>query len=473
MAAFAVMVDLHPSETINEAPHSTGLGRYFINRPNPSVVQYLLGSRSCLFKAASTGDTARMTKRRSRLFLITLALGCAIAARAGSWPEFRGPTAQGNSGARNVPIEWSPVTNVVWRSAIGRGWSSPVISNGRIYLSSADPQGSDVSLRAVCLDQASGKILWDEEVMKAGQEAATQVHSKNGLASPTPIVRDSRLYVHFGHMGTAALDPSGQVLWTQTSIKYSPVHGNGGSPLLIDDLIVFSCDGGADPFLAALDAKTGEIRWKTPRNTPARNKFSFSTPLELTTGGKKMIVSPASGFVGGYSPKDGRELWRVRYGEGYSVVPRPLSGHGLLYVSSGFDRPVIYAIDLSKATGDSTDSAIKWQQPKGAPATPSFLLIGQEIYMVSDAGIASCLDALTGEVLWNERLGGNFSASPVTAEGRIYFLNEAGVTFVVRANSKIDLLARNELEERALASPALDDGAIFIRTESSLWRIGR
>jgi outer membrane protein assembly factor BamB len=262
------------------------------------------------------------------------------------------------------------------------------------------------------------------------------------------------------------------VLWTQTSIQFRPVHGNGGSPLLIEDLLVFSCDGADDPLLAALDASTGKVLWKTPRNTSARNKFSFSTPLELAVDGRKIIVSPTSGFVGGYSPSDGQELWRVRYGQGYSVVPRPVFGNGLLYICSGFDRPVLYAIDPSGAKGDATESAIKWQQAKGVPTTPSLLLAGNEVYMVSDGGIASCLDAMTGEVIWSERLGGNFSASPVLAEGRIYMVNEAGTTFVLRADRKFQLLAKNDLSERALASPALDNGAIFIRTESHLWKIG-
>jgi outer membrane protein assembly factor BamB len=170
------------------------------------------------------------------------------------------------------------------------------------------------------------------------------MHSKNSPASATPVVTADRLYVHFGHMGTAALDLSGKVLWRQTSVTYPPVHGNGGSPVLVGGLLVFNCDGAKDPFVAALDAGSGEVRWKTPRDTPAKSKFSFSTPLVIEVEGRAQLVSAASGFVGGYDPADGRELWRVRYGEGYSVVPRPVYSHGLLFVSSGFDSPVLYAI---------------------------------------------------------------------------------------------------------------------------------
>ncbi len=391
-----------------------------------------------------------------------------------SWPEFRGPTAQGHSEAHNVPVHWSATSNVIWSVSVpGGGWSSPVISEGKIYLTTALPENAGVSLRVLCFDEGKGSMLWNKEVLRAEAGATKQIHSKNSLASPTPIVRDGRIYVHFGHMGTAALDLSGKILWTQTSIKYSPVHGNGGSPALVGGLLVFGCDGAEEPFLAALDTQTGEVRWKTARDSAARRKFSFSTPLILKLDGKETIISPASGFVGGYSPQEGKELWRVRYGEGYSVVPRPVFGHGLLYLSSGYDRPMLYAIEPAGASGDATESHVRWKQAKGAPNTPSPLLIGNELYIVSDGGIASCLNALTGEAHWSERLGGDFSASPVTTEGRIYFVNESGLAFVLHAGKAFEILAKNDLNERSLASPALDEGAIFLRTESHLWRIGK
>jgi outer membrane protein assembly factor BamB len=405
-------------------------------------------------------------------FLGAVALAWNGFAAALEWPEFRGPTGQGISEARNVPVSWSTTSNVVWKTAVPEGWSSPVISKGKVYLTGATNMGDGVSLRALCLDLESGKVVWDVEAIRTENEAARVKHSKNGLASPTPIVRDGKLYVHFGHMGTAALDLDGKVLWKQTSIKYHPVHGAGGSPALVDGLLVFSCDGSNDPFLAALDAGTGEIKWKTARNTPAKSQFSFSTPLVVTVDGAEQLISPFSGFVAGYEPKTGKEIWRSSYGEGYSVIPRPVFAHGLLFVSSGYDHPVIYAVDPKGAKGDVTDSAIKWQEAKGAPNTPSMLAVGDELYVVSDAGIATCFDAKTGKAHWSERLGGGFSASPVVAEGRIYFLNEAGVGFVLKASKSFELLAKNELGERTLASPAVLDGMILIRSAGHLWRIG-
>ena len=203
------------------------------------------------------------------------------------------------------------------------------------------------------------------------------------------------------------------------------------------DALIFSADGQKDPFLAALDIRTGEVRWKVPRNSPAKKQFSFSTPLAIEVAGATQVISPASGFVAAYAPQDGRELWRVRYGEGYSVVPRPVFAHGLLFVSSGFDQPVVYAIRPEAATGDATSSNVAWTYKKGAPCTPSMVVVGDELFFVSDGGIATCADARSGEVHWAERLGGDFSASPVAAEGRVYFVNESGVCFVVNAAEEV------------------------------------
>ena len=206
------------------------------------------------------------------------------------WPQFRGPTGQGLSAAKGVPVEWSANSHLAWKTEVpGHGWSSPVLSQGKLYLTSAvpDPGSSDVTLHALCLDAAEGRVLWDSEVFRPDPASVAKSHSKNSPASATPIVSTDRLYVHFGHMGTAALDLSGKVLWRQTGLKFSPVHGNGGSPILLDGELIFGCDGDKEPFLAALDAETGEVRWKTPRNSPARKPFSFCTPLAIEIAGRR------------------------------------------------------------------------------------------------------------------------------------------------------------------------------------------
>jgi outer membrane protein assembly factor BamB len=393
---------------------------------------------------------------------------------ADSWPEFRGPGAQGISTATNVPVSWSATSNIAWKVAVpGKGWSSPVLAGGKIYLTTAcQTEGSgEVSLRVICLSAADGRTLWNVEAIHPDSSVLIPGHMKNSLASPTPIIHGDRLFAHFGHMGTACLTLDGKVLWRQQALKYSPVHGNGGSPLLVDSALVFNCDGLTDPFVAALDAKTGNVKWKTPRDTQAKKKFSFSTPLLVDRGGSKQVVSAGSGFVAGYDPVDGRELWRFRYGNGYSVVPRPVLSGDLLFISSGFDLPILYAIRLDRASGDISSNNAAWRYAKQAPNTPSMLVVGRELYFVSDAGIASCLDAQTGAVHWSERLEGDFSASPMYAEGRIYFQNEAGSGFVIRAGARFELISKNDLGERSLASYAVADNQLFIRTVDHLWAI--
>jgi outer membrane protein assembly factor BamB len=373
-------------------------------------------------------------------------------------------------------VEWDFATmkNIAWKVQLpGSGWSSPVISKGRVYLTAAVSDGgsAQVTLHVLCCDARDGGNLWDTEVFKPAPEQTAPVHRKNTLASPTPLLVGDRLYVHFGHMGTAALDLMGKVLWRQTELQYSPVHGPGGSPVLVGDELIFSCDGQSAPFVVGLDAKTGAVRWKTPRNSPAQKQFSFCTPLVITVDGKPQVIIPGSGFVAAYHPGDGKEIWRVNYGEGYSVVPRPVFAHGLIYLSSGFDRPVVYAINPKDAAGDATQTNVVWTEPKSGPTTPSPLVLEDEIYYVSDGGIATCADAKTGAVHWRERLNGGFSASPVAAEGRVYFQNETGVGYVVKAGTTYELLATNDIGEKTLASYGVVDGALFIRGEKMLWKV--
>jgi outer membrane protein assembly factor BamB len=389
------------------------------------------------------------------------------------WPQFRGPDANGITSAKNLPLEWSATKGVAWSVEIpGKGWSSPVLSDGKLYLTAAVSDATEeVGLNVLCLDQASGKVLWNKEVFRPDPGEAKAMHKKNTAASPTPIIAGGKIYVHFGHMGTAALDLQGTVLWRQNSLKYKPVHGTGGSPVLVGDSLIFGADGREEPFIAALDARTGEVRWQKPRNTAAKKQFSFSTPAVIQVGGVSQVVSPHSGFVAAYNPADGTEFWKVAYGEGYSVVPRPVYAHGLLYLSSGFDAAALYAIRPEGAKADATATAVAWTLKKGAPHTPSVVVVGSDLFCVSDAGIASCVDALTGAVHWSERLAGNYSASPIAAGDRVYFLNETGVTSVVKAAQKFELLATNELGERTLASPAPADGALFIRGETHLFKL--
>jgi outer membrane protein assembly factor BamB len=395
-------------------------------------------------------------------------------AGAADWTQFLGTAGNGISTEMGLPIAWGPSKNVAWKRAVaGSGWSSPVVGDARVYLTTAVPAtteaDADVSLRTLCLSADTGKTLWDTEVFLQQGKKAAKIHGKNSHASPTPLLQDGRLYVHFGHQGTACLDLDGKVLWRNSSLTYNPVHGNGGSPICVDDLLVYSADGGDTRFVIALDRATGTVRWKTERTWPVASKFSFSTPLQITVEGRKQIISSGSNAVVAYDPADGKEIWRVRY-DGYSVIPKPVFGNGLLYVCTGYNVPSLLAI-RPDGRGDVTDTHVAWTARKGVPNTPTPLLVGGEIYFVSDGGTASCLDARTGTVHWQQRLGGTYSASPIFAAGRIYFQSEDGVGTVLKAGTTFEQLSKNPLNERSLASYAAAGGAIFIRTEHNLYRV--
>lgn len=406
--------------------------------------------------------------------LAAIAGGLAVTAlvQAANWPEFRGPTGQGHATAQNLPTEWSDTQNVVWKQPLpGEGWSSPALVDGRLYLTAAIPvengKEGDRSLSLLILDAQSGRLLRRVDVFQQDGATAPKIHSKNSHASPTPLVDGDQVFVHFGHQGTACLNRAGDIQWTNRDLQYSPVHGNGGSPILVDERLIFSCDGSREPFVVALDRRSGKVLWKTMRQADADRKFSFSTPLLITVDGQRQIISPGSNGVVAYDPQDGSEIWHVTY-DGYSVIPRPIYGHGLIYISTGYNTPSVLAI-RPDGQGDVTESHVAWTFKRGAPHTPSLLLVGDELYMVSDRGVATCLDAKTGEEVWQERLGGAFSASPIYADGKIYMQSEEGVGFVLRPGREFDLVAENKLGERTLASYAVDNGRLYIRSAEHLF----
>lgn len=389
-----------------------------------------------------------------------------------AWPQFRGPTADGISTAKNVPVEWSAEKNIAWKAPLpGAGWSSPIIRDGRIYLtySKGGDANHDLELGACCLDARSGDLLWDKVCFTHKASALPGIHSKNSHASPTPMLDGDRLFIHFGHLGTACLSTKGDEIWKNEEIKYPPVHGSGASPVLFKEKLMFSCDGASDPFVVALDAKTGKIAWKTPRQQDAKKYFAFATSTLIQVDGKDMLISPAADCVMAIDPVNGKELWRVRY-EGYSVIPKPNFANGLIYLSTCYDSPKVLAVKPN-GRGDLTDSNIVWEVEKGAPNTPSMIVTRNWLFMVSDAGIVTCLDAMKGKQIWQKRVGGNFSASPFLAEGRIYFLDEKGMMTVIGATDKYTEVAKNDLADHTLASAAVIDGAIFIRGESHLYKI--
>ncbi|MBI2823853.1 MAG: PQQ-binding-like beta-propeller repeat protein [Planctomycetia bacterium] len=401
--------------------------------------------------------------------LIALAPDAAFAGE--SWPQFRGPDGQGHADARGLPLTWSETENVVWKVPVpGRGWSSPVIDRDQIWLTTAFDDGH--SLRALCCDRATGKTLFDIEVFRVAEPQ--KINAKNSYASPTPVIEGNRLWVHFGTYGTACIDgTTGKILWTNQELRLDHKEGPGSSPVLCGDLLVLTCDGQDVQFLAALDKRTGRKVWKTARSG-AKNPDpdlckAYSTPLVISVAGRRQIVGTGADRGYGYDAATGEELWHVDY-QGFSNVPCPVFADGLVFIDTGYMKPQLWAI-RPDGRGDVTDSHVQWRATAQVPANPSPIVIGEELYMVSDQGVLTCLDARTGREHYKSRLGGNYSASPIAAEGRIYFTSEAGETVVVAAGKKFRELARNQLDGRTLASAAVAGRAIFLRTEAHLYRI--
>ncbi len=408
-----------------------------------------------------------------------LALGYFVLGRlvateaAGDWPQFRGPTGQGGSAAVNVPVEWSGEKNVAWKTAIpGTGASSPVLDGGRAFVTSSHPDDSGApAVQLWCLDAGTGRVEWRTALFSTAELPLREGHERTSAAHATPIVQGDRIYVYAGHHGAACLDRAGKVLWRNPRLRFDPVPLGGGSPILAGDRLVYVADCATAPFVTALDKATGQTRWRVPRVLPGKMKFSFGTPLAIEASGRRQIVVVGAGAVTALDPEDGRELWRVRYARDSSVGPRPVFAHGLVFVVAGYLRTELLAI-RPDGVGDVTDTHVAWRVAKGAPLTPALVVVGDDLFAVNDSGLASCWEARTGRVLWQERIAGNYSAAPIVADGRIYFLNENGLTTVVKAAREFAILATNPLGELTLASPAAVDGALFIRTAENLYRIG-
>jgi outer membrane protein assembly factor BamB len=396
----------------------------------------------------------------------------AAAAPAGDdWPQFRGPTGQGVSDAAGLPLNWSESQNIAWKTPLsGKGWSSPVVLGRQIWMTAARDEGH--SLRAICVDRDSGKIEHDVEVFHI--EQPVHVNAKNSHASPTPVIELGRVYVHFGTMGTACLaTDTAKTLWTNQDLKLNHLEGPGSSPILYRGLLIVHCDGSDAQYVVALDKLTGKIVWKTDRSGEPDDRVdrrkSFCTPLVINFHGHDQLISPAAGQILAYNPATGEELWKIKY-NGYSIVPRPLYGHGLIFFSTGYDVPQYWAIRPGDH-GDLTSSNVAWTLTAQAPLNPSPVLVGDALYIVSDRGVATCLEAESGRQRWRHRLGGDYWASPIAADGRIYFFSESGATTVIQPGSEYKELAVNHLDDAVMATPAVAGHALFIRTVTSLYRI--
>ena len=383
------------------------------------------------------------------------------------WPRWRGPSGQGLVAGTGYVDTWSATQNVLWKTPVpGRGNSSPIVWGDRIFLTTARDGGQRLSLLA--FRRADGSQLW-ERLAPAGR--ADSAHQKNGYASATAATDGERIYVSFGSRGLLAYDLSGALVWRRDIGRMDAYHGTAGSPLLYKDRLILYQDRYTDSFIAAFDARTGRQLWRTARDA----SVGWGSPVAVRVGGHDEIVVNGQQRVHAYDPMTGTALWSCR-GTTYEVIPTPVVGHGMVFCSSGRAGPTMAIRPGGR--GDVTTSRVAWTSPRGSPFVPSPVLVDDHLYMVNDmASIVTCLDAKSGRSVWQGRLGvarrEGFSASPVAVDGKIFFTNDDGETFVLRAGPQFELLRTNDIGEPVLASPALVEGRWYFRTDRNLIAIGR
>ncbi len=435
------------------------------------------------------GFLARVTDMKR--FLVLLLSGTSLLALGEQWPQFRGPKGDGHSSATGLPLTWSETNNVRWKTALhGKAWSSPVIWDDRIWLTTAPEDGKE--LFAICVDRANGKILHELKLFTV--ENPQFCHKFNSYASPTPVIEEGRVYVTFGSPGTACLDSrTGKVLWERRDLECNHYRAAGSSPILFEDLLIMQFDGSDRQYIVGLNKKTGKTVWRTDRSLDFKDlgpdgkpqaegdfRKAFATPHVADIAGKPTLISIGAKAAYAYDPVTGQEIWRVEERNNHSASARPVVGEGLIFLPTGWSSGQVLALKPGKkgevldanAEGQSATSLqLAWKAKRNVPKKPSMILKDGLLFMIDDGGIATCVEAKTGTEVWRERIGGNFSASPILADGRIYFCNEEGKSAVVEANRTFKRLAENTLPDGFMASPAALDRALYLRTRTHLYRI--
>lgn len=425
------------------------------------------------------------------LFAASVGSAWLALAAAEPWPQFRGPRGDGTSTSAGLPIEWSEERNVRWKTPIhGRAWSSPVVWGGQVWVSTATEEGDRLS--AVCLDLDSGRIIHDLKLFDV--DAPQFAHRFNTYASPTPVIEEGRVYITFGSPGTACLDTAtGRVLWERRDFVCNHFRGAGSSPILDGDLLIMNFDGSDHQFVVALDKRTGQTAWRRERSIDFRDldstgkpelegdlRKAFGTCHAAVLDGRATLLSQGAKALYAYDPANGHELWRVEERTSHSASTRPVAGHGLVFVATGWSTGQVLAIRPGKpgevldANADADPGMalqVLWRAKRNVPKKPSLLLLDDLLYGIDDSGVATCWEALTGKALWNERVGGNYSASLLGAERRIYCFSEEGKTTVLEAGRTYRKLAENLLADGFMASPAVAGAALIVRTKTAVYRI--
>jgi outer membrane protein assembly factor BamB len=397
---------------------------------------------------------------------------------AENWPGFRGPGRQGISNEKNLPTQWSAESNIVWKTAIpGEGWSSPIVFGDRVFVSTATEKGASYHL--LCLDRKTGTVIWDRQILR---QKPGHRQPLNSFASSTPVTDGKNVYIVAFDGSIAAVSIEGETVWMYRDFEYFSEHGLGVSPILYKDLLIVAFDpssSGPDPKLGwqkpwdkavilALDKNTGKVRWEGKRGL---SQIAHVSPQILNVNGKDQLISAAGNVIQGFDPDSGERIWTVS-SPGEGVVPSVVVGEGLIFTASGFGNSAIRVV-RDGGKGDVTKTHIAWESKEDVPKIPSMLYVKPYLYLVTEAGVAKCFKAATGEVIWRQRLGDRFSASPVWANGKIYFLSDKGTTTVIADGAEFKVLSKNELNETCKASPAISQGNIFIRSDKHLYCIGK
>ncbi|MBL8810281.1 MAG: PQQ-like beta-propeller repeat protein [Planctomycetaceae bacterium] len=421
----------------------------------------------------------------------------AMAFAGDEWPQFRGPDGQGHTDVVGLPLTWSETEHVAWKTPIpGEGHSSPVISGNQIWLTTAitkelspqeleerlkaikNSQGLQLAgrldLQAICINRETGAV--EKTVPIFSIDTPEPKHALNSYASPTPVISGSLVFCHFGTYGTAAIErDSGKVLWKNDALKLEHQNGPGSSPIVWENLVIVHLDGTDTQSIVALNRDNGEVVWQTKRTgemdpTPELKK-AYGTPLLVDVNDRPLLISPAANWVYGYDARDGKEIWKAAYGQlGFSTVPRPVIQGDRVYIATSYMQSRLLAVRFT-GEGDVTSSHIAWMSDKQIPQKPSMIVVGQNLYFVSDKGIARCLNAESGEEEWFARLPGDYSASPLAAENHLYFFNQEGTCTVIKAGDEFEQIAQNKLDDGFMASPAVAGKALFLRTAKALYRI--
>lgn len=394
-----------------------------------------------------------------------------------NWTNYRGPHDNSRIDSAKLPLTWSEKEHVVWKTPVeGKAWSSPVIWGDRIFLTNSNPEGSFFGV--LCIDKRDGKILYNKTLHNT--PLPQYCHPFNSYASCSPVIEEGNLYVSFGSPYNACLDPeTGDVKWERTDFVCNHFRGPGSSPFIHKDSLILQFDGSDFQFVVALNKRTGETLWRTERSVnfddivaatgkPERDgdwRKAYSTPIAIEVEGKTQLISLGSKALYAYDPDNGKELWRVDLGKSHSGACRPVYEHGLLYMPIGAGK------ELWAIRPGADKAEVAWKHTRSVPRRPSVVVVNDLLFMVDDDGIASCLNPVTGESLWQKRLGSNFSATPLYADGRIYFLDEVGNAHVVKAAAEFESLAENKLDEGFMASPAVSENALYLRTRTHLYRI--